>query len=413
MDEVLVTVWCTTYNHAPYVRDALEGFLSQKTNFRYEVVIHDDASTDGTEEILREYEEKYPDIFRVFYEEENQYSQGKHRQVVESIVRNEFRGKYVAICEGDDFWIDSHKLQIQAGYLENHPECVLVANNSLRVNNITHKIETLNEYGEDKDITPGEVIEFRQACFRFSSVMVRKEMLYYANSFPNCNLGDWPLYLYAITKGKIHYFERIMSVCNWLQEGSRSLRIQDDLEHLEAFLEVIHFLQMANEYTCHKYEKEIQRRIYAFCIIEWGAIAKINQVDISEYLHDLSRRRKDKYSSCIDYVEELNTRFNREIHEFCVKYKHIVIMGAGEFASHMCSIFIKEDIDFEGFAISNNQHTNGTYQGKKVWKLAELPFELSSLGVVIGIDQQSVREEILKSLDENGIKNFCWPLLIR
>ena len=62
VDKVLVSIWCTTYNHELYIRDALEGFLMQKTSFPYEIVIHDDASTDGTARIIREYERKYPDL---------------------------------------------------------------------------------------------------------------------------------------------------------------------------------------------------------------------------------------------------------------------------------------------------------------------------------------------------------------
>ena len=77
MKEVLVSVWCITYNHKSYIRDALESFLMQETDFRYEIVVHDDASTDRTQEVLREYEKKYPELIYVIYQKENQAVKSK------------------------------------------------------------------------------------------------------------------------------------------------------------------------------------------------------------------------------------------------------------------------------------------------------------------------------------------------
>ena len=119
--DVLVSICCITYNHAPYIRQCLEGFIMQKTNFAYEILIHDDASTDGTSEIIREYEKKFPDIIKPIYEIENQYQKGVP---IGSGVWNVPRaqGKYIAMCEGDDYWTDPNKLQKQVDYMEQHSE---------------------------------------------------------------------------------------------------------------------------------------------------------------------------------------------------------------------------------------------------------------------------------------------------
>lgn len=117
---LMVTIRCITYNHEPYIRQCLEGFVMQKTNFRFEAIVHDDASTDGTADIIREYAEKYPDIIKPIYETENQYS--KHDGSLDRIMNDHTHGKYVAICEGDDYWIDPLKLQKQVDFLEGHPE---------------------------------------------------------------------------------------------------------------------------------------------------------------------------------------------------------------------------------------------------------------------------------------------------
>lgn len=113
---LMVTIRCTAYNHEPYIRQCLEGFVMQKTDFRFEAIVHDDASTDGTAAIIREYAEKYPDIIKPIYETENQYS----KRMLSKVMNEHMHGKYVAICEGDDYWIDPLKLQKQVDILESN-----------------------------------------------------------------------------------------------------------------------------------------------------------------------------------------------------------------------------------------------------------------------------------------------------
>lgn len=121
----LVSICCITYNHAPYIRQCLDGFLMQKTNFPLEVIINDDCSTDGTTDIIREYELKYPNIIKPIYHDENLYSKGI-RGMFATFCFPKARGKYIALCEGDDYWIDVFKLQKQIEYLEKHSDCGLV-----------------------------------------------------------------------------------------------------------------------------------------------------------------------------------------------------------------------------------------------------------------------------------------------
>lgn len=119
----VVSICCATYNHVHFIRQCLDGFVMQKTNFPFEVLIHDDASTDGTQDIIREYEAKYPDIIKPIYQKENQYSKGVRVSLVYNYSR--VRGKYVALCEGDDYWTDPYKLQKQVDFLEAHPDYVM------------------------------------------------------------------------------------------------------------------------------------------------------------------------------------------------------------------------------------------------------------------------------------------------
>ena len=119
----LVSIVNNTYNHEGFIRDAIEGFLMQKTTFRVEILVHDDASTDGTAGIVREYTLKFPDLIYPVFQTENQYSKGIKVSSTYQFPRT--RGKYIAICEGDDYWTDPLKLQKQVEFLESNPEYVI------------------------------------------------------------------------------------------------------------------------------------------------------------------------------------------------------------------------------------------------------------------------------------------------
>lgn len=111
----LVTISCTTYNQECYIEKCIEGFLMQETDFPVEILIHDDASTDSTPEIVKKYQDRYPDLIHVIRQEENQFSKGK---MVNSFNFKKAKGKYVALCHGDDYWIDKRKLQKQVAAME-------------------------------------------------------------------------------------------------------------------------------------------------------------------------------------------------------------------------------------------------------------------------------------------------------
>ena len=112
-----LTVLCPTYNHENYISAALDGFVMQKTNFEFEVIVADDASTDKTPEIIKNYAEKYPDLIKPVLREKNLGAVHNFQDIIQNITTD-----YVALCEGDDFWTDENKLQLQFDFLEEHPE---------------------------------------------------------------------------------------------------------------------------------------------------------------------------------------------------------------------------------------------------------------------------------------------------
>lgn len=160
--EIMVTVQCLTYNHAAYIRQCLDGFLMQKTSFKFEVIVHDDASTDGTTEILKEYALKFPDIIKPIIETENQYIKIGFSGIL-ALMHQRSRGKYIAFCEGDDYWTDSLKLQKQVDFLEQN------SNYGLVYTNVDFYYQKENRY-ERKKITDGTL----KQSFDFESHLLNK-----------------------------------------------------------------------------------------------------------------------------------------------------------------------------------------------------------------------------------------------
>ena len=212
MTKCLVSVDVITYNHAKYIRQCLDGFVMQKTNFPFEVLIHDDASTDGTADIIREYAEKYPDIIKPILQTENQWSRGVSVDKVYNFPR--IRGKYVAICEGDDYWTDPHKLQKQVDFLETHPDysvCfhpVRVTWDDAHMPDYTFPTprQCFNKTTlELSDLLKQNFIQTNSVMYRWRPECV--------DLFPTGILpGDWYLHLLHAQVGKIGFIPDVMAV---------------------------------------------------------------------------------------------------------------------------------------------------------------------------------------------------------
>lgn len=191
MDKILVSIRCITFNHAMYLKNALNSFINQRTSFQYEIIVHDDASTDGTTEILKDYEKKYPNLIRAFYEEKNLYSQNLLSERMNEIDKNETRGKYIAYCEGDDFWIDNNKLQIQIDYMEQHPEYAMTGHNVIIMDSKNHTVMPMDGFNTEQDVTTEEIILNSKMCFQTSSFVIRKSVLNpHIELLQDCAIGD-------------------------------------------------------------------------------------------------------------------------------------------------------------------------------------------------------------------------------
>lgn len=169
--DIIVSVVIATYNHEKYIQQAIEGVLKQKTNFRIEILINDDFSTDNTTSLIRAHEVNYPNLFVVFYQKENLYSKGVKPWF--DILFPASRGKYIALCEGDDYWTDPYKLQKQVDLLETNPHLSGTYTDTLvlRENQLSPWRESLKPITTIKDVislwAPFHTSSFlyRSSCF--------------------------------------------------------------------------------------------------------------------------------------------------------------------------------------------------------------------------------------------------------
>lgn len=215
-----VIVWCTVFNHEKFLRRCLDGFIMQKTNFPFEVIIHDDASTDNSSEIIREYEENYPDIIKPIYEKTNQYSLGVERLNAVKF-KNINNSKYFAVCEGDDYWSSPDKLQKQYDYMEEHPECSMCLHNTV-IHDLSGKSpdKTFFSWKKIHRLTENEA--FFGWNVHTTSYFVRTDKYKdLPKSFWNVWCGDYVYLTYLFTKGELVALPDIMSVYNFANpEGS-------------------------------------------------------------------------------------------------------------------------------------------------------------------------------------------------
>ncbi|WP_391116736.1 glycosyltransferase [Psychrobacillus sp. L3] len=259
MDNILVSISCITYNHEKFIADAIDSFLMQETNFKFEILIHDDASTDRTAYKIREYEKKYPDLIKTIYQTENQYSKGV---LVSRFNYERAKGKYLAICEGDDFWTDPNKLQKQVDYMEKHPECSLCVHAGNLVSASERKLLSQNRpNSKNKIFTVAETIEGGGGLFLTNSMLCLTEFVQNRPNFiENAPVEDYPLAINLSLRGTVYYIDEFMSSYRVGDSGSWTARNLSSFEKkIKHFNEIADMLDEINRYTNFQYENVLTR----------------------------------------------------------------------------------------------------------------------------------------------------------
>lgn len=295
---VMVSICCIAYNQEPYIRAALEGFVNQKTSFAYEILIHDDASTDRTAEIIKEYAGRYPDLIRPVLQTENQYSRGL-TNISGTFNFPRARGRYIAMCEGDDYWTDPCKLQTQVDYMEANPGCSLMLHSAeVRVEGRAFTERRMRPYRGDRRIPPEEIIDktsgYPTASLLFRAEMVKELPDYYVNA----PIADIPLQLMAASRGWAYYMDKPM--CVYRLGGSYSwteLMKQGDYEEKSRryYLQMRQMYRGFDEATGRRFHGTVThavRRIYFLTKVNTKDYRLVLSAEYREFYRELSLRTR-------------------------------------------------------------------------------------------------------------------------
>lgn len=261
----MVSIVTTVYNHEPYLRQCLNGIVMQQTKFRFEAIVHDDVSTDGSVAIIKEYAEKYPDIIKPIYETENQYSKGDGS--LGRILKNNVRGKYVATCEGDDYWIDADKLQNQFDYMESHPEVSMCGTNGLVLYDDHSRAPIYFSKWFREEILDTETIFSNQQVFHTCSYFYRRELLEIREKF-NCRIfaGDLTLKLLALSLGDVATLGTVSTVYRKDTRNAASFTQTHDCSGKWAIEQLIHLYTEFDKFTNGRFHSLYTKRMKDFSI---------------------------------------------------------------------------------------------------------------------------------------------------
>lgn len=218
-DDIVVSVLCITYNQEKYIGKAIESFINQKTDFKYEILINDDASTDKTAEIIKEYQKMHPDKIRAFIQTENLFSRGINPT---DVIYRQSKGKYIAMCEGDDFWVDCNKLKKQIDFLEKNEDyalCTHAAYMAKESGKYSEKL-VIRPFTYSGEITTEQVLE--RWLFPTCSLVYRKSCRpEIENPYRgDCRSGDFALTTYIALHGKVYYMDELMGAYRYQSVGS-------------------------------------------------------------------------------------------------------------------------------------------------------------------------------------------------
>lgn len=251
----VVSIACLAYNHDKYICDAIEGFLMQETTFPVEILIHDDASTDKTADIIMEYETKYPHLIKPIYQTKNQYSRGNSPA---RINRNRAMGKYIALCEGDDYWTDPLKLQKQANFLEENEKYSMICSNYSIVDENKEMIDLWAWKGDKTHPHITQKVILERYTPKLLTVLIRKRCLEnidpeYSNyNFPN---GDVAMFS-AVTKFGPCYFMNEITGC-YRKNPNGIWSTKDIARQLQ-----MRFITLKNLSLLHSNNKQVRTSIY-------------------------------------------------------------------------------------------------------------------------------------------------------
>lgn len=258
----VISIICLSYNHDKYIRRCLDSILEQTVSVPIEIVVHDDASNDNSQAIIREYYARYPDKIVPVIETENKYSKGYD---VIALAGERIQGKYVAYCECDDWWADKNKLEVQYRYMEEHPECSLCVHAVAEYNDeINRYVGSIGPANTARDYSVKEIIEGDGGMFGTNSMFHRANDFNMPSYYYGWGVGDYPRTIFLATRGYVHFDPAIMSVWRRFSSGSWSEKMRNVDYSVTIRRRIIEGLIELDNNTNGKYHDSISDRVSVF-----------------------------------------------------------------------------------------------------------------------------------------------------
>lgn len=342
-----VSIICNTYNQETYLGQALESMLAQKTSFGYEIIIHDDVSTDGTTDLIKRYVAAYPGKIKAIYEQENQYSKGA--DFITPMIKNIAKGKYISICEGDDFWIDENKLQIQRDALEDHLECDMCACWGCTVTEDGKREISQIRPRTGNGILPTEKVILGGGQYLVTAgLFFRRQMYENMLEFEKIISLDYAIQLKGSLRGGILYIDRKMAAYRRYSAGSWTNDVLKNNEKLK---------------------------------IQWNIEKKLLQtldLDTNGKYHEIITERMKSY---IPFEQQMESRWE-EIRLIMQKYHcRCYIWGMGRRGKSLENFFDQHDIKVDGICDAVNADIGKiTEYGNKIFHTENV---LKNAGVIL------------------------------
>ncbi len=402
-DGIMVSVLCPTYNHEAFIGDMIEGVISQKTDFKYELIIHEDASTDQTAEIIREYVDRYPGLIRVIWQEENQFAR---YDIMKKYLFPAIRGKYFALCEGDDYWTDDRKLQKQIDFLETHEDFSMCMHNAVKLNIRTGEKVLLNTfpkdgaYDQEEQIKAGLGSDFPATA----SYVFRTDLLWeMPKFFSEPRSIDYFLRQYYASRGKIYYFQKPMSVYRVMVPDSyKTKTIENQAFCNEHVIATIRFMEKFDIYTEKKFHSFLKKKIESDY---FGYCTSISREEgIKKALErGLDVDKVQRCYGCLDI-----SVVSPSVLELSEKADTLFIYGTSRLALICRQQMENAGVEFEGFVVSDGQISSEILEGKKIYHLQEVLDKYSNPGFILAVQRVNA-DVIAEGLREKHKEHYCMP----
>ncbi len=315
---LMVSITCVAFNHENYIEQTLDSFLMQETNFSFEILIHDDVSTDRTVEIIKEYAKKFPNIVKPIYQSVNQFSQGNNPM---AFLFPKVKGKYMAFCDGDDYWTDNQKLKIQVEEMEKFPEINMSFHPAYKL--INGKIDGIlsKQANKNRIFTTHEIVLGGGEFCPTASLMFRSRVISdFPDWFNRIIPGDYPIQIIGSVQAGALYIDRCMSAYRMGEVGTWSSISKDNSKKQKEHLLSFHsMLNRINKFLNNKLEDEIETLIYDSSL----AFIKRRTIDIEirDEVFNIYRNIFSKKQKLLWYL----LYRNQDLHNSLSKIKHLAL----------------------------------------------------------------------------------------